>query len=122
MSATEIDTEAPALLELKFNQDPDGNVDSTIEVTWCLHHDLLPELDSRGFVDPHLLLVVGYPRQRRINDDHVDITWYDTKRHLVPLTGKKEFVSFKHAGENRIVAMIVDKAKANKKFYKQVFD
>ncbi len=109
MSVTE--TSRHALLQLKTQQQAQGEVDATIPIRWCVQSDLIKELKQKGYVDPHLLLVVRYSESRSVSDGITYVTWHDTARYLVRLTNEMQYVSFKRPGANQVTAAIVDVSK-----------
>lgn len=77
----------------------------SMEVSWCVSHDLLDAIVAKKIAKPYLLLIVS----------HIDKDYsYDNKppesRVLVPLNDLSTYVAFTRQGVNRITGLLVFQA------------
>ena len=110
--ASTVTTERP-LLELKIQEQADGQVDASIPVRWVITPELVKQLKQAEFVAPHALVVVSH---KTVDDYEDEVIWTDTYRDIVPLRDEMTYVSFSHPGVNRISVIILDGTYINRKF------
>ncbi len=120
MSVTETKPPQGALLQLKTEQRPEGEVDATIPVRWCIQPALIEELKQRGFKKPELLLIVRTALRITHSEDYTEVIWTDTSRVILPLDQELQYISFMRPGANQVVAYILDMSKAKKPFFEHV--
>lgn len=95
------------LLELKFNIDPRGQVDSRTPVRWCVGRPMLKAIEEKGIKDPYVVLVV----RSRENDNEYGIErsyWRDTTVYVTRLTAELQFINFQRPGRNDVRAVVID--------------
>ncbi len=85
---------APGEIKLAIEQDPDGQVHSSVPVSWCLSPDIVERLKERGVENPYALIVVTNGGM-------------EVSRDVVPLTSMMTYVQFRRPGKNRIHAAVV---------------
>jgi hypothetical protein len=93
-------TEAPAYgvsndaITISVVHKPGGQVDSVIDVTWCISPDLRAELVAKEVTEPLLLLTVTH--------DHEEMD-----RYVVPLLAEKWQIRFRHPGTNTVYGVVI---------------
>lgn len=85
---------APGEIKLAIEQDPDGQVHSSVPVSWCLSPDIVERLKEQGVENPYALIVVTNGGM-------------EVSRDVVPLTSMMTYVQFRRPGKNRIHATVV---------------
>lgn len=72
--------------------------EASVPIRWCINGKTLEVLKSKNARNPQILLVTKR-KEGRNNDDE--------NRYLVPLGNMVQYVSFRHPGENIVLATIV---------------
>lgn len=95
------------LLTLQAKVSPNGQVDSTIPISWCVSKQLVQQLKDMGFDRPHLLLVVRSKETTTLAGETID-RYQDTGYYVAPLTQEMMFVNFGRPGNNEVVPVVVN--------------
>lgn len=98
---------AEPLLELMVDADRRGQVDSRTPVRWCVGRPMLAMLESKGFKDPYVVIVVRSRRDVR-DYGYTDRVWQDTAMYVAPLTQEMQFIAFTRPGRNDLRAFVVE--------------
>ncbi len=104
-----VTTQAPGL-ELHFDINPEGEVDSYLPVRWTITEELVNKLLEKGYTSPHIVLVVSsitrYQGNSSLGFD------YDTRKvYAKALTETPmQYVQFVSKGDNLVSAHIIDLA------------
>jgi len=98
---------AEPLLELEIDADKRGQVDSRTPIRWCVGRSILEEIESRGFRNPYIVVIVRN-RVAASDYDQAYRYWQDTAIYAAPLTAELMYVSFTRPGRNDLRAFVIE--------------
>jgi hypothetical protein len=103
-------TEGPATLHLSLDGESSRQESTSIPVNWTLSGGLVAQLRAKGFVYPHMLIVVASERDETMGKQHY-AHYQATSVYIAEINAKKpsrEWVSFSRPGKNIITATVID--------------
>lgn len=94
-------------LELFVQQDEEGAVAAFAPVRWFIEDELVRQIETRGFHNPHLVLAIRAEGNETFLRHNFNAP-KETGVYVVPLKRGMEYVTFRRAGPNEIRAIIVN--------------